>query len=763
MMNNMNFMQYTTDYISGVMSLRNPQEESLKILEDIINDTNLMNNENIEEILNIIHSKYPICTDFERKFISLTFALATGVGKTRLMGAFITYLYTNYGIKNFLVVAPGTTIYEKLKADLGNPDNPKYVFKGLGCFGNPPKVIANDDYANKNISLFDSEVNIYVYNIGKFDKDKTKMKAFNEFLGMSFYDKLAKMKDLVIIMDESHHYRADKGMMALNELKPVLGLELTATPIVNMKNKQVPFKNVVYEYPLSEAIKDGYTRVPFAVTRTDIDFYHFGDEQLDKLMLNDGIKCHEMIKNKLASYSKVNNKPLVKPFMLVVCKDTNHAKIIEEYIKSDEFRSGKYKHKTIKIESKMSGVETETNTKLLLEVEKVDNPVEIVIHVNMLKEGWDVNNLYTIVPLRTASSKILREQMVGRGLRLPYGERTGDKEIDSVMLTAHDKFQEILDEAQKGNSIFKLGNVIKVEEVEDEKFTYTQLALDLTEEQDELRGLLQVREDEEKYTFSNSINELVKDKVTEYVYNNKNKRTEESRNTIKKQIEEEIKNNEDLGRIFEENRNLIENWMNKAIEKAEKEYEKYKVADELYMEMPDIMKVTKFMMSYLRGNEKKLSIETEVEGNIQDFFNEKDRLHMADVQGLFLGGLAIRRGAIIVLLFSMAALVLMKADWKRLIPQMYQRVLAVFLALTAVAGFLFSRDFNKYFVIFHHIFFNNNLWILDPAEDYMIRMLPEGFFYDMVMRIGSIFAVFLIVSFVCSIVQKKINKRCDSR
>lgn len=91
--------------------------------------------------------------------------------------------------------------------------------------------------------------------------------------------------------------------------------------------------------------------------------------------------------------------------------------------------------------------------------------------------------------------------MVGRGLRLPYGERTGDKEIDSVMLTAHDKFQEILDEAQKGNSIFKLGNVIKVEEVEDEKFTYTQLALDLTEEQDELRGLLQVREDEENILF----------------------------------------------------------------------------------------------------------------------------------------------------------------------------------------------------------------------------------------------------------------------
>ena len=571
MMNNMNFMQYTTNYISGVMSLRNPQEKSLKILEDIMNATNLVDNRNIEETLKIIHDKYSICTDFERDFISLTFALATGVGKTRLMGAFITYLYTNYGIKNFLVVAPGTTIYEKLKVDLGNPDSPKYVFKGLGCFSNPPKVIANDDYANKNISLFESEVHIYVYNIGKFDKDNTKMKSFNEYLGMSFYDKLANMEDLVIIMDESHHYRADKGMETLNKLKPVLGLELTATPIASIKNKQVPFKNVVYEYPLSEAIKDGYTRVPFAVTRTDIDFYHFGDEQLDKLMLNDGIKCHEMIKNKLAFYSKTNNKSLVKPFMLIVCKDTEHAKTIEEYVKSDEFKNGKYKYKTIKIESKMSGVETEKNTKLLLEVERVDNPIEIVIHVNMLKEGWDVNNLYTIVPLRTASSKILREQMVGRGMRLPYGERTGNKEIDSVMLTAHDKFQEILEEAQKGNSIFKLGNVIKAEQVGDEENTYTQLALDLTEEQDELNKLLQVKEDDKKSNFSNSIKNLVKKKVTGYVCNNENKMTKENKETIKKQIEEEIKNDEDLGRIFEENRNPIESWMNKAIEKIEKE------------------------------------------------------------------------------------------------------------------------------------------------------------------------------------------------
>ena len=182
-------------------------------------------------------------------------------------------------------------------------------------------------------------------------------------------------------------------------------------------------------------------------------------------MLLDGITCHESTKRKLEVYAANHGKPVVKPFMLVVCKDTDHATWVEQFVKSDEFRSGAYRNKTIIVHSKQKGAETEANTRLLLDVENPENPVEIVIHVNMLKEGWDVNNLYTIVPLRTAASKILREQMVGRGLRLPYGERTGDRDVDAVMLTAHDKFNDILAEAQKGDSIFKAGNVIKAEEI----------------------------------------------------------------------------------------------------------------------------------------------------------------------------------------------------------------------------------------------------------------------------------------------------------
>ena len=482
-MNNNYFPQYTTDYISGVMSLRKPQTASLKILEEIVNSVSLRKGMNLKAALGAVHAMYPICSDFEREFMSLTFALATGVGKTRLMGAFIAYLYTQHNIKNFFVVAPNTTIYEKLKRDLSDWNSSKYVFKGLGCFSTPPQIITDDDYRTKNLEIFDSEVHIFVFNIDKFNKEDANMKKVNELLGDSFYQYLSNLPDLVLIMDESHHYRAEKGAQALNELHPLLGLELTATPLVASGSKQIPFKNVVYEYPLSRAIEDGYTRTPFAVTRSDIDFYNFGDDQLDKMMLVDGIACHENTKRKLEMYALNNSTPekpirIVKPFMLVVCKDTDHAAWVESFIKSDEFREGAYRNKTITVHSKQKGAESEANTRLLLDVESEDNPIEIVIHVNMLKEGWDVNNLYTIVPLRTAASKILREQMVGRGLRLPYGERTGDKDVDAVMLTAHDKFNDILAEAQKGDSIFKAGNVIKAEEIVPEKIASTQLKIE---------------------------------------------------------------------------------------------------------------------------------------------------------------------------------------------------------------------------------------------------------------------------------------------
>ncbi len=558
------FPLYTTNYISGVMSLRKPQTQSLKILEEITNAVQLRKGMNLKAALGAVHAMYPICSDFERDFMSLTFALATGVGKTRLMGAFIAYLYTQHHIRNFFVVAPNTTIFEKLKKDLSDNNSAKYVFKGLGCFSTPPQIITDDDYREKTLSLFESDVHIFVYNIDKFNKEGANMKKVNELIGDSFYQALSDLPDLVLIMDESHHYRAEKGAQALNELHPLLGLELTATPLVTKGNKQVPFKNVVYEYPLSKAIEDGYTRTPYAVTRSDIDFYNFGDEQLDKMMLLDGITCHESTKRKLEVYAANHGKPVVKPFMLVVCKDTDHATWVEQFVKSDEFRGGAYRNKTIIVHSKQKGAETEANTRLLLDVENPETPVEIVIHVNMLKEGWDVNNLYTIVPLRTAASKILREQMVGRGLRLPYGERTGDRDVDAVMLTAHDKFNDILAEAQRGDSIFKAGNVIKAEEIVPEQVTTTQLSFDMpsNESHDEAYSFTQIERTEQTDAVISRAQTLIRQEVSRSIQTEpEHTVTPQTARKIVDTVAAQLSVDKDLGVTFHENEMPLAAWM----------------------------------------------------------------------------------------------------------------------------------------------------------------------------------------------------------
>lgn len=558
------FPQYTTDYISGVMSLRKPQRASLKILEEILNSVTLRKDMNLRGALEAVHAMYPICTDFEREFMSLTFALATGVGKTRLMGAFIAYLYTQVGVRNFFVVAPNTTIYEKLKRDLSDFNSPKYVFRGLGCFGVAPQIITDDDYKSRQIAALESDIRIFVYNIDKFNREDANMRKLNEIIGAPFYSYLTSLPDLVLIMDESHHYRAERGAAALNELHPLLGLELTATPLVTKGARQVPFKNVVYEYPLSKAIEDGYTRTPFAVTRADIDFYNFGDEQLDKMMLLDGIKCHEKAKRQLEVYAVNHGKPVVKPFMLVVCKDTEHAAWVERFVRSDEFRDGAYRNKTIVIHSKQKGSETEANTRLLLGVERPENPVEIVIHVNMLKEGWDVNNLYTIVPLRTAASKVLREQMVGRGLRLPYGERTGDHDVDAVMLTAHDKFQDILDEARRGDSIFKAGNVIKAEEIVPEEITYTQIALPLQPSavRDEAYAYTSIPRSEQVDAIIDAAEEIIRSEVCRTIQTSpEHAVTRQAAQKIAATVAAQISEDKDLGNVFHENEMPLAAWL----------------------------------------------------------------------------------------------------------------------------------------------------------------------------------------------------------
>ena len=194
----------------------------------------------------------------------------------------------------------------------------------------------------------------------------------------------------------------------------------------------------------------------------------------------------------------------------------------------------------------------------------------------------------------------------------------------------------------------------------------------------------------------------------------------------------------------------------------EKEYEKYNVTEDLEMKMDDVMDVTEEMMAYLRGDREGLVVWTTVNGEKQEFFNDREKAHMVDVQNLFLGGLTLRFSAIIVLVISLSGLIFTKGNWKRILPKSFLTGLGAFLVISGGLGVLCASDFNKYFFLFHEIFFDNGLWLLDPAADLMIRMLPEGFFFDMVIRIGSIFIGMLVILLILSILilyRQKANKK----
>ncbi|CAN5344529.1 DEAD/DEAH box helicase family protein [soil metagenome] len=453
------------------LSLRAPQKDSLEILARVGELIKLEKGADPAEALAIIRDEFPTVEDFEREFPSLCFALATGVGKTRLMGAFITYLYRAKGIRHFFVLAPSLTIYNKLIADF-TPNTPKYVFQGIGEFAlNPPTIVTGDNYETgigvREGRLFDdSTLHVNVFNVAKINTevrgDKSpRIKRLSEYIGESYFSYLSKLEDLVLIMDEAHRYRASAGLKAINELRPIIGLELTATPQVEKGTKAVPFKNVIYSYPLSSALKDGFVKEPAVATRENFDKNAYTDDGLELLKLQDGVLIHEQTKVELEIYANENGVRRVKPFMMVVAQDTTHASAIKTRMEADDFFHGQYKGKVIEVHSKTKGEESEEVVQQLLSVEDPANPIEIVIHVNMLKEGWDVTNLYTIVPLRAANSTTLVEQSIGRGLRLPYnGKRTGVAAVDRLTIVSHDRFQEIVDAANKPDSFIRTGVII---------------------------------------------------------------------------------------------------------------------------------------------------------------------------------------------------------------------------------------------------------------------------------------------------------------
>ena len=574
-MNNLN-------YIAQRLSLRKPQLQSLEILAKFINSVELSKDIKNEDAFEAFKSsgEFDKLVDFERNFPSVTFALATGVGKTRLMGAFISYLYKEKGLRNFLVLAPNLTIYNKLITDFSDQSHPKYVFKGVQV---EPRVITGDNYLKTNTakyipnrfgqsSLFQDEITINVFNISKINSEarggkSPKIRRISEYFGESYFQYLQNLDDLVLLMDESHHYRATRGMEVLNELNPILGLELTATPKLS---NGTPFKNIVYEYTLAHAVKDGYVKEPAAATRKNLSKKQLNDlseKELDKMKLLDAMQVHEITKTDLEMYARNYKKPLVKPFVLAIAQDIKHAEEIEALIQSDSFYGGRYSDKVLVVHSNKKGAEKEENIQALLDLEDPRNQIEIVIHCNMLKEGWDVTNLYTIVPLRSFAASILTEQTLGRGLRLPYDEKTGVSEVDTLTVMAHERFEDLINQASKPDSILMKEYFI---DPEDELFkknqevvvATTQTEADFQKRENEIA---KIESEEVRVQETEKLN--VEREIFTQIYNSEDLTgvNDLNKKGVKDKIKKSIKNKAKQGVLFE---NLKEKDLEEAFENS---------------------------------------------------------------------------------------------------------------------------------------------------------------------------------------------------
>ncbi|MCX8500234.1 MAG: DEAD/DEAH box helicase family protein [Alphaproteobacteria bacterium] len=458
------------------LSLRRPQSEALKIFAEWQGESDKPgNNDNAHKMqiafgISKRQGHEPLFTDFEHSFPSLCFALATGTGKTRLMGAFILFLFLTKRSRNFFIIAPGTTIYKKLICDFSEGTE-KYVFKGMSSSTLRHELVHNDNYKSRGSIDYDRDgLKINIFNIDLINKEerenaKLQFKAMQETIGESYHAYLAQQKDLVVILDEAHRYRAKAGMRAIESLRPMLGLELTATPKIIPKQagaKAQDFKNIIYRYALAEALRDQIIKVPSVATRTDFNPNSVTETRLQEIKLEDAVHYHDNVA--AAAFQYWSNYPTTKrvhPFILVVAKDTGHARELREWMESEAFFASRFSGRILEIHSKLAGEESEENEAKLIDLEKNDK-YEIVIHVNKLREGWDVNNLFTIVPLRASASEVLTEQTLGRGLRLPFGRRIAEgnedsdyRLLDELCIIDHKNFDEIIARAKDEHSFLK--------------------------------------------------------------------------------------------------------------------------------------------------------------------------------------------------------------------------------------------------------------------------------------------------------------------
>lgn len=356
--------------------------------------------------------------------------LATGVGKTYLAAALVDYLAAK-GVRNILIVTPGRTIQEKTIANF-SPGHSKFV-EGADY---APLLITAENFSRGQVgdALHESNtLKLFVFNVQQLIRPAAnmsrKVRELDEFVGSDLYSHLQATDDLVVIADEHHVYRsqAQAFSAAIHDLNPRALVGLTATPDVADHDK------VIYRYSLAEAIADGLVKVPVIVYRQD------GHKDIATQLAD---ACH-LRTVKAAAYrtwAEGSGERVVNPVLFVVCQTVDDAKEAADLLAGASYIGDP--EAVLEITSQSSDIALAA----LAAVEQPESPIRAVVSVDKLKEGWDVKNIGVIVALRRLASEALTEQILGRGLRLPFGRRVGVPMIDQVDLVAHDSYRRLLEQ-----------------------------------------------------------------------------------------------------------------------------------------------------------------------------------------------------------------------------------------------------------------------------------------------------------------------------
>lgn len=373
----------------------------------------------------------------------LVLDLATGVGKTYIMAALIEYL-RRQGMTNVMIVTPNKVVHNKTVADFSQGSN-RYI----GGFDAPPTLITPSSMGNLRLGDTHRELfagtdasNLYVFNVQQLfppkdggtneatgdEAQRRKTWRFQEETG-ALAEHLIDLDDLVVIVDEAHLFTvsAKRFQESLTAFDPAAIIGLTASASDH--------DNVIYHYPLWRAIQDRYVKQPVLV-------YRKSGYDSEERQLHDAIALLKIKQEAYATYRQTRTvTKQTEPLLFVVCSDVNHATETAQTLRHTYFTGPSGTHAVLQVDNQHDDATTQA---LLRNLDEPGSPVKVIVSVNKLREGWDTKRIAVMCTLRAMGSEVLTQQVMGRGLRLPFGTITDVDAIDELDIISHKSFVSLL-------------------------------------------------------------------------------------------------------------------------------------------------------------------------------------------------------------------------------------------------------------------------------------------------------------------------------